>query len=826
MNLRIRKQILRNAFIAVIAVMVLFLIPLWVEPEGVPIVLLESGQVDEVQRPPQLLSPLVIPDAEAGTNCPRECQITVCVSWIPGPSPECPNPGRGGGCCEQQETSCDDGCDVNPPPPVYSPPTVSGSTTCTLGSNGWCVDAAFLNVSASDPQGFAVTITGTTPDFSCVGSCSTALPVGSGTANYTAKSATSGKTDTGSTAWKYDPADPQATYTIAGGTPAGGWYRNSVTFTASASDAVSGLASLTVKDNGFTVSNPATMGEGVHNVTLTSADNAGNVATSSVTVRVDITPPVISRTLSTSPASSGWHTTTPVLNVSAADAGSGVVSISITDNGVALANGSTLGDGVHNLAITAIDLAGNSSTESFTVRVDATPPVITPDFIGTLGSHGWYVTDVDVIASFTDATSGIASTIVLLDGNVITLPSKIDSDGERTLILNARDNAGNLSSRSYTVKIDQTPPILEVSRTGDVGENGWYRSEVEYQITATDATSIPQYGEYRIDNGVWQTGMTFTVSGDGTHTVDYRAFDNAGNVTAKNETLLIDTTLPEVSFSAPSADTVVDKTVQVSGAALDTGTSGLEAVEVSVDGGASWQPVSVGAWTYAWNVSDLPNGDSMILVRAHDFAGNVSTAARLSLKVDNAGPLIRLADPWRFDEAGELWVAPNGYGVGLVSIQIVDSAGVVMSASEHTAGDLPAIIWWNGKHKHERQPAGEYTVRVTACDVHGVCATARSAIIIPAFYYEFNERPKFPPEVVVTAPPLPVVSAPKPIEETPQSVATTDTMSQVTQYTGGMWFVLAGLGLLVFANSILDPRPRAIHSLANTIQKKIMGVNK
>ena len=44
---------------------------------------------------------------------------------------------------------------------VDIPPTVSGSVQCDQdGANGWCINNATLQMSASDPQGYAVTIAG------------------------------------------------------------------------------------------------------------------------------------------------------------------------------------------------------------------------------------------------------------------------------------------------------------------------------------------------------------------------------------------------------------------------------------------------------------------------------------------------------------------------------------------------------------------------------------------------------------------------------------------------------------------------------------------
>src|ERR1700690_1984482 len=55
------------------------------------------------------------------------------------------------------------------------PPTITGTLLCAqTGSNGWCVSGAQLQLSASDPQGYTVSIIGDVGDgaeFSCGSSC-------------------------------------------------------------------------------------------------------------------------------------------------------------------------------------------------------------------------------------------------------------------------------------------------------------------------------------------------------------------------------------------------------------------------------------------------------------------------------------------------------------------------------------------------------------------------------------------------------------------------------------------------------------------------------
>ena len=256
------------------------------------------------------------------------------------------------------------------------------------------------------------------------------------------------------------------------------------------------------------------------------------------------------------------------VSAAASDATSGLASLRINVDGTwnNYVDPVVLGNGVHAVQFRATDNAGNVTTSSLqTIRVDSTAPVITPSFIGTQGDHDWYVSVVDVRASFTDATSGVASTTMLIDGSAYSLPYTLTEDGEYDILFNVTDNAGNSASQNVIVKIDQTQPVMDVSKTGTPGDHGWYTSNIDIHVTATDAASGPQYGEYRMDDGLWRVGMIFTVSGDGTHIVETRVFDQAGNVAIQSETLKIDTTAPAILLSSPAPNSVAVETVQISG---------------------------------------------------------------------------------------------------------------------------------------------------------------------------------------------------------------------------------------------------------------------
>lgn len=548
-------------------------------------------------------------------------------------------------------------------------------------------------------------------------------------------------------------------------------------------------------------------------------------------VVITASPPTISGEFGCAqPGENGWCLDGLSLNLTASDPKGLSVNISGDIDGELFAcpDGNTScsepittpGTGTGSYKVTSS--SGLFTEGSAAYKLDGIPPQITESVTGIIGSNEWYVSDATFSADAQDSDSGIQS-FVLEENAALVFSPTILGEGIHPITMTARDNAGNLTVSTVTINVDMTAPVMEVSRSGTVGLGGWYISDVGFQITATDVVSGPQSGEYRIDDGLWQTGMSFTVSGDGVHTVEYRIFDQAGNVAIGSEMLKIDTTVPALTFLAPSQNTVVDKTVQVTGSALDP-TSGLDAVEVSANGGLSWARLASADWSYDWDVSALSNGSYFILARASDTAGNISPAARLNLLVDGEGPFISLPDSWTIDLAGELKITRNRYDVGSVAVSITDSAGIVMSETRYLDGKIPAIIWWSGRYHGEQQPVGEYSVEVIACDTHNVCSMARSAIIIPFFEYIFKEAPIEPPRALATVPPVFIPTSTHAPVYVPEPLAIPKTPPPLPKHTGAALtlFVTAGFSFLFLSGAIFDSRPRAMHSLAGTIRKTII----
>lgn len=135
----------------------------------------------------------------------------------------------------------------------------------------------------------------------------------------------------------------------------------------------------------------------------------------------------------------------------------------------------------------------DTATDTVNITVqDKTPPVTT----ATGGSDNWYNTNV--ISTFTayDTCSGVKEIRYSIDGSETVTPGSyasatIYTEGIHNITYYAVDNAGNTeSTKSMTIMIDKTPPVLNLSSTPNVLWPPDHKiADVFIGGSATDATS-------------------------------------------------------------------------------------------------------------------------------------------------------------------------------------------------------------------------------------------------------------------------------------------------------------------------------------------------
>ncbi|MDQ0576244.1 OmpL47-type beta-barrel domain-containing protein [Agromyces albus] len=324
-----------------------------------------------------------------------------------------------------------------------------------------------------------------------------------------------------------------------------GWYRDDVTVSFSANDALSGLAS----------TSPAqVLGEGANqSATGTATDAAGNSASAGVSgINIDTTAPVL-----TAVFSPGWHTDPVTVIWSCTDALSGLAT--------GPANDTVSGEGGNlSSSATCTDAAGNTANTSVDgIQIDRTAPTTTASVPDPLAS-GWYADAVEVTLTGHDALSGIAATRYSVDGGAAQLYAgafSFSEKGTHTIAYWSTDAAGNgedATVNSISLKIDGIPPVTTVINPISPASGWFVTSGIPVAFDANDAESGIAKTFYQIDGGEEQTyGEPFTAElSTGSHTITYWSVDLAGNAEAKQTTTVsIDDVAPAITgVASPAAN--------------------------------------------------------------------------------------------------------------------------------------------------------------------------------------------------------------------------------------------------------------------------------
>ena len=190
-----------------------------------------------------------------------------------------------------------------------------------------------------------------------------------------------------------------------------------------------------------------------------------------------------------------------------------------------------------------------------------------------------------------------------------------------------------ISNGTVTVISDAIPPALSYSLTGTAGSNNWYTSNVDITLTATDEHGIAEM-KYMIDDGAWQDYTTpFTISTDGSHTVQFYAIDNAGNNNSTSFNVNIDREVPVLSHSlsgTAGSNNWYTSNVDVTLTATDA-SSGIDAIKYTINGGAEQE------YTAPFTISS--NGQYTIDFYAIDNAGNTAATSSFTIKIDSTSPV-------------------------------------------------------------------------------------------------------------------------------------------------------------------------------------------
>ena len=290
--------------------------------------------------------------------------------------------------------------------------------------------------------------------------------------------------------------------------------------------------------------------------------------------------------------------------------------------------------GTTTVALAAVDVAGNwCATQTATVRIDTAAPTA-PTISGVPGA--WTSATVTFSLASADTVSGLAGMRYVAGAGALTTytaPVAITAEGTTSLAASARDAAGNVSATSTAqVRIDRTAPVTTQTGFG----SGWALGSASATLSASDALSGVSARRYRIDSGAWTlyAGAPITVSGAGTHTVEYYSVDAAGNAeTVKSATVRVYVGAPAVSLSGIPGGWVSTDSVAVAVNATDL--AGIERIAIAENGGAEA--------TYTAPLAVTAEGTTTVSARALSVAAVWSAPVTGTVRIDRSAPVVSAA---------------------------------------------------------------------------------------------------------------------------------------------------------------------------------------
>ncbi len=319
----------------------------------------------------------------------------------------------------------------------------------------------------------------------------------------------------------------------------------------------------------------------------------------------DTSPPLVDALLSLAPNAAGWHNKDVTVSWTMVDPESPITSSSGCQT-------RTIREETTNTTLTcsATNAAGLSATRSITIRLDKTPPEITPFRMRQPNAAGWYKTDVTVDFLCSDQQSGVEN---------CPAPQTLRSEGvNQSLTATAVDIAGNLASVTVSgVNIDKTPPTITGTRTPSPNTNGWNNTNVAVSFACSDGLSGLAAGSPPTDTVLSSEGAAQSVSGT--------CADLAGNsASATVSNINIDKTPPVITGSRtplPNSAGWNNSSVTVNFACSD-----------SLSGIATCGPGSQLVTSEGTNQSRSAS--------AVDLAGNTASATVNGISIDKTPPTL------------------------------------------------------------------------------------------------------------------------------------------------------------------------------------------
>ncbi|TDM38829.1 YSIRK-type signal peptide-containing protein, partial [Macrococcoides goetzii] len=394
---------------------------------------------------------------------------------------------------------------------------------------------------------------------------------------------------------------------------------------------------LTFDGNSFLISGTPTVA-GVFDVSVIATDPSGNATTETFKITVvDKTPPTVTP-INDATIPEDAFASLPILieDQTATVSTTGLPKEMQYNPATHAIEGTPADPGVYTVTVTAVDAAGNTSSDTFILTVtDKTAPVITSIANQSVPEDIAMTIPVSVTdnAAFSVTVTGLPSG-VKYNQTTKQIEGTPNTPGDYTIVVTATDKTGNSSTEDFVLTVeDTTPPDITQQEDVEVPEDQLIQPitlTIDASTVTTTVDGLPDGLSYNPDTHE----ITGTPIDPGTYVITVTETDAANNSASDVFNIVVtDKTAPILT---PVAPIKVDEDKPITPITL-----------TSDDPNATYTVTNLpDSLTYdadTHTISGIPAnpGDYTITVTTTDSAGNSSTSTITMTVADKTPPSIR-----------------------------------------------------------------------------------------------------------------------------------------------------------------------------------------
>ena len=377
---------------------------------------------------------------------------------------------------------------------------------------------------------------------------------------------------------------------------------------------------ITTYSNNFYTTAPAVAITGGGTAT-TSTGTPTITGTTSVAVGQTVTVAVDGQTLTTTVATGGTWSVTAAL----------------------------IANGTYGVVATVTDAQGNngSATQSLTVSVDTTPPVVTING----GATATTTTATPTITGTTDEAVGTTVSVTIDEqtltttvqsGGTWSVTAALIGNGTYTVEASVTDAHTNTGTATQSLTVDTVLPAVTITggaseSTNDPTPTIGGTTDVGVGVTVTVTVASQTLTALVQSGGTWN--VTPATIADGTFTVTASVSDPAGNPGSATQALTIDTAAPGVTITGGATVLTNDATPTLAGTVTSDVPLGAT-VTVTIAGQTLTPTVQIGG-TWSVTAATVVDGAHTVTASATDVSGNPGGASQV-LTVDTTAPTVSI----------------------------------------------------------------------------------------------------------------------------------------------------------------------------------------